>query len=151
MKVDLIVIGKYKDKNFEAIEIEFTKRIAKLNFTIHELKSNSENQAGEAALILKKLEDIGKKNKSYTFALTERGKKYDSPQFSQAIFRKLEDHGALTFIIAGAYGFHQDVLDKVDAEISLSPLTFPHKFARLIFIEQLYRGMTIFDNHPYHN
>lgn len=151
MKIDLIVVGKYKDKNFESIENEFLKRISKLNFNVHELKSNSENQEQEASLILKKLEELKRKQKSYTFALTEKGKKFDSPQFSKEIFNRLEAHGALIFIIAGAYGFHSDVLEQVDTELSLSPLTFPHKFARLIFIEQLYRGMTINDNHPYHN
>ena len=44
MRIDLIVVGKYKDKNFQAIEDDFIKRISKLNFNIHELKSNSENQ-----------------------------------------------------------------------------------------------------------
>lgn len=151
MRIDLIVVGKYKDKNFQAIEDDFIKRISKLNFNIHELKSNSENQLQEGQLILKKLEELARKQKSKIFALTERGKKYDSPEFSKVIFDDLEKHGALTFIIAGAYGFHAEVLAKTDQELSLSALTFPHKFARLLFIEQLYRGMTIRDNHPYHN
>lgn len=151
MKIDLIVVGKYKDKNFQAIEDDFVKRISKLNFQIHELKSNSENQQQEGQLILKKIDELSRKQKSRVFALTERGKKYDSLEFSKTIFSELEKHGAISFIIAGAYGFHSEVLEKVDGELSLSPLTFPHKFARLLFIEQLYRGMTIADNHPYHN
>ena len=151
MKINLVVVGKYKDKSFQTIEDDFVKRISKLNFQIHELKSNSENQFQEGQLILKKLEELARKQKSKVYALTERGKKYDSIEFSKNIFGDLEKHGTLTFIIAGVYGFDQEVLAKVDQELSLSALTFPHKFARLLFIEQLYRGMTIADNHPYHN
>jgi len=151
MKIELVVIGKLKDKNFESIEKEFLKRITKFNLSIHELKSNSENQEQEAALIVKKIEDLKKKQSAKIIALTEKGKKFNSPDFSEKIMNDLEKNKSIIMIIAGAYGFHESVLEKVDEEFSLSPLTFPHKFARIILIEQLYRAMTISDNHPYHN
>ena len=86
MKINLVVVGKYKDKSFQTIEDDFVKRISKLNFQIHELKSNSENQFQEGQLILKKLEELARKQKSKVYALTERGKKYDSIEFSKNIF-----------------------------------------------------------------
>jgi 23S rRNA (pseudouridine1915-N3)-methyltransferase len=151
MKIDLIVIGKLKDQNFENIENEFLKRINKFDFKIHELKSSSENQQQEAELILKKLDDLTKKQSAKVYALTEMGKKFNSVDFSKQIFDDLQQYKSLILIIAGAYGFHPSVLAKVNAQLSLSPLTFPHKFARIILIEQLYRAMTIDSGHPYHN
>ena len=151
MKIDLIVIGKLKDQNFENIEKEFLKRINKFELNIHELKANSENQEQEASLILKKIDDLTKKQNAKIMALTEKGKKYNSIEFSKQLFSDLHQFKNIILIIAGAYGFHPSVLAKVQGELSLSPLTFPHKFARIILIEQLYRAMTIDDGHPYHN
>jgi len=57
----------------------------------------------------------------------------------------------LIFVICGAEGPSQSLLDASNAKLSLSKLTYPHKLARLIFVEQFYRAMTINDGHPYHN
>jgi 23S rRNA (pseudouridine1915-N3)-methyltransferase len=55
------------------------------------------------------------------------------------------------FVIGGAFGFSQQVYDRTNAKISLSPMTFSHQLIRLIFIEQLYRAFTILKGEPYHN
>jgi 23S rRNA (pseudouridine1915-N3)-methyltransferase len=54
-------------------------------------------------------------------------------------------------MIAGAEGFSSEVLKLCQERLSLSELTFPHKLARIILVEQLYRAQTIRTGHPYHN
>ena len=54
-------------------------------------------------------------------------------------------------VIGGPYGFAQEVYDKANAQLSLSPMTFSHQMVRLIFVEQLYRAFTILKGEPYHH
>ncbi len=56
----------------------------------------------------------------------------------------------LSFLIGGAYGFEEDFLNKGHAIISLSKLTMSHKIAKVVLLEQIYRGFSILSNHPYH-
>jgi 23S rRNA (pseudouridine1915-N3)-methyltransferase len=57
----------------------------------------------------------------------------------------------LVFIIGGPYGFAPKIYDVTQEKISLSKMTFSHQMIRLIFVEQLYRAMTILNNGPYHH
>ncbi|MFO0588240.1 MAG: 23S rRNA (pseudouridine(1915)-N(3))-methyltransferase RlmH [Polyangiaceae bacterium] len=73
---------------------------------------------------------------------------------SEAFARRLEQYGArgkgtVTFLIGGADGLPQDLSRAAHARLSLSTLTFPHRLARLVLIEQIYRAMTILRNEPY--
>lgn len=149
--IKLLVVGKLKDESFKAIEAEFLKRISSINFQIIELKARSEDPNFEGGQILKKVSEIKQKQKTKTFALSEKGQSLDSINFSEMIFKGFSQCPCLIFIIAGAQGFAPEVLEKVDGSFSLSPLTFPHRFARIIFIEQIYRAITIKEGHPYHN
>ena len=83
--------------------------------------------------------------KGYAVILDPTGKEMTSEQFSR-IFE--EDHVA--FFIGGAYGFDEAIRQKADKVISLSRLTMSHKLARSVLLEQIYRGLTILNNHPYH-
>ena len=57
----------------------------------------------------------------------------------------------LIFVVGGPYGFSDAVYKRADSKISLSRLTFPHQLVRLLFMEQLYRAMTIIKGEPYHH
>jgi 23S rRNA (pseudouridine1915-N3)-methyltransferase len=57
---------------------------------------------------------------------------------------------SVKFFIGGAYGFEKAFLDKGDKVISLSSLTFSHKIAKMVLLEQIFRGYAILHNHPYH-
>jgi 23S rRNA (pseudouridine1915-N3)-methyltransferase len=54
-------------------------------------------------------------------------------------------------VIGGAYGFSEEVYKKASYKISLSEMTFSHQLIRIVFMEQMYRAMTILNNHPYHH
>lgn len=82
----------------------------------------------------------------YNIALHPDGKLIDSFGFSN-FFDKIP---TLNFFIAGAYGFEDKFLARCDAVISLSPLTYSHKIAKVVLFEQIFRGLSIQHNHPYH-
>ena len=76
--------------------------------------------------------------------LSPDGKLVDSYEFA-----KFFENSNVNFFIAGAYGFEEE-FKKKGKLISLSPLTMSHKIAKLVLFEQIYRGLSIKNNHPYH-
>ncbi|MDX9776624.1 MAG: 23S rRNA (pseudouridine(1915)-N(3))-methyltransferase RlmH, partial [Petrimonas sp.] len=57
----------------------------------------------------------------------------------------------LVFVVGGPYGFPDEVYRRANEQLSLSRLTFTHQMVRLVFVEQLYRAMTILNGEPYHH
>ena len=147
-QIHLIVVGKLKDSHLEAIEADYLKRITNPELLIHELKASAENKEAEGEAILKKVKDLGG---GHMVAMTEWGKRYSSVTFAEWSQAQLEKSNKLIFIIAGAEGFASEVLNLCQERLSLSELTFPHKLARILLVEQLYRAQTIRTGHPYHN
>ncbi len=84
--------------------------------------------------------------------LDENGKQFSSVAFSKLLEQLLmSSQKRAIFLIGGAYGFSKAVYERSNRKISLSQMTFSHQMVRLIFLEQLYRGMTILKNEPYHH
>ena len=84
--------------------------------------------------------------KGFNIALDVLGKSVDSFAFSKI----LEDKSEINFFIGGAFGFEKDFLNRCDSVISLSNLTFAHKVANVVLAEQIFRALSIKNNHPYH-
>lgn len=156
MKVTFLVIGKTDQKYLqEGIKI-FEKRLGHyLPYEmkiIPDIKNNrklSENQQKEkeGELILQQVQ-----NSDTLILMDERGEMYDSIQFSKFIEKKMVmGTRNLFFVIGGPYGFSPTVYERCNGKISLSRMTFSHQMVRLIFVEQLYRAMTILKNEPYHH
>lgn len=150
-QIYLLVVGKLKDSHFEAIEKDFLKRINAPELIIHEVKASAENKEMEGEVLLKKIKDISPHGASHIIALSEWGRKMTSQEFAQWTVELIEKPNKIILVIAGAEGFSENFLSHCQEKISLSPLTFPHKFARLLIIEQIYRAQTIRLKHPYHN
>lgn len=147
-QIHLIVVGKLKDAHLEALENDYLKRINNPELLIHEVKASAENKDAEAEAIIKKVKDLGG---GHVVALTEWGKRYTSVAFAEWSRSILDRSNKLILIIAGAEGFSTEVLNLCQERLSLSELTFPHKLARILLVEQLYRAQTIRTGHPYHN
>lgn len=156
MKIGLLVIGKTDARYFiEAID-EYKNRLEHyipFEFCVIPDIKNTKNLTAdqqkekEGELLLKNIQ-AG----DYVVLLDERGKEFPSMQFSTYIEKKTHTVAKrLVFIIGGPYGFSKEVYDKANEKISLSKMTFSHQMIRLIFIEQLYRAMTILNNEPYHH
>jgi 23S rRNA (pseudouridine1915-N3)-methyltransferase len=81
----------------------------------------------------------------HNVVLTPEGELMDTPTFT----RRFLNFGRVNFFIGGAYGFEEE-FKKVGENLSLSPLTFSHQIAKLVLLEQVYRGLTLKYGHPYH-
>ena len=69
-----------------------------------------------------------------------------------ARLRRLQDGGTrtLAFVIGGAEGLSDAVLQRAQFRLSLGAMTWPHLLVRAMLAEQLYRAVSVINNHPYH-
>src|SRR5690606_18084950 len=85
-----------------------------------------------------------------TIALEVEGHAWSSPRLAEAIGEcELRSIPTLTFLIGGAYGLPPAVSRAADVRLSLGAMTLPHRLARVVLAEQIYRGFTILRNEPY--
>ena len=154
MNIKLLYIGKNKNNNIETLIENYEDKIKHfINFKIQCLKTK--NKSSQKSSIIKFDSEIIFKNLKkgdIIILLDEKGKDFNSMEFSKF----LEEHMIrgvknLTFVIGGAYGFSKELREFAKNKISLSKMTFSHDMARLFFVEQLYRSLTIINNIPYHN
>ena len=156
MKGVLIVVGKTTDKRFAAIIQEYAERIRHyIPFDIEvipELKntkgiSQNEQKQREGELILRSLQ-AG----DYIVLLDEHSSERTSMEFAAWMQKKMSaGPKRLVFIIGGPYGFSENVHKRGNEEISLSRMTLSHQMVRMLFVEQIYRAMTILNGEPYHH
>lgn len=90
-------------------------------------------------------------DRGYTVVLDERGQTFDSLKFSKWLERLTIDspHG-VNFVVGGDIGLDATIKQRADKLLSLSPMTLPHQFARVVLLEQIYRACTLMRNIPYH-
>jgi 23S rRNA (pseudouridine1915-N3)-methyltransferase len=148
LKIKLIVVGK-GEPSYLALEEEYQKRAKAFPIELCEVKQFGDDQVArkrEAEVILAKLPEKGQ-----VILLDERGEALTSHAFAKRISdaqqRAVQN---LTFVIGGASGFDPSVKERADQLISLSSMTLPHKMARLVLLEQLYRASSIIRGEPYH-
>lgn len=156
MKAALILVGKTVDKRFAELISEYTNRLKHyISFeinTIPELKNtksltSEQQKSSEAELIIKNLQPS-----DYVVLLDEHGKEMRSVEMADWMKRKMNTiNKRIVFIIGGPYGFSQKIYDIAHEKLSMSKMTFSHQMIRLIFVEQLYRSMTILNGEPYHH
>ena len=156
MKFTLLVVGRTVEKHYITAINDYAERTKHyISFDIEvipELKntkslSMEQQKEKEGELILKALQpgDV-------PVLLDELGKEFRSVEFASWVERKMHTVSKrLVFIIGGPYGFSPAVYAVAQEKISLSKMTFSHQMIRLIFVEQLYRAMTILNNGPYHH
>jgi 23S rRNA (pseudouridine1915-N3)-methyltransferase len=82
--------------------------------------------------------------------LDERGRVLSTEQLAQNLAAWTQTGRDVAFVIGGADGLHQEIKNNADIRLSLSALTLPHALSRVVLAEQLYRAMSLMNNHPYH-
>ena len=87
---------------------------------------------------------------SRVVVLDERGTDLTTVKLAQRLEDWMREGGDTAFIIGGADGIDEELMQRADAMIRLSSLTLPHAMARLVLCEQLYRAVSVVKNHPYH-
>jgi 23S rRNA (pseudouridine1915-N3)-methyltransferase len=83
-------------------------------------------------------------------ALDEKGKSFTSVEFAQRLERWRREARDVAFVIGGADGLDPELKRRASLLLSLSSLTLPHRLVRVLLAEQLYRGVSLLHNHPYH-
>lgn len=150
--INLIVVGKLKEKSMQALSGEYEKRIQPYHkLKVTELKDFS--TSGKIDSILKEGELINKqiKDGDYVIILDLQGKDISSENLSERIDQIfLNQSSNITFVIGGSLGLCDSVKKRANFKWKLSSLTFTHQFARIIALEQIYRAFKILSNEPYH-
>lgn len=88
-------------------------------------------------------------DRAYVSQLHSEGRTYDSVAFSAFLEERRMSGRDLCFVIGGAFGL--DDVEGADHRLSLGPMTLPHQLARVVLLEQLYRGHKILAGEPYHH
>ena len=150
MKINIYSIIKPSKDEFDSIIQEFIKMSSKYaKVEVHYIFNKNIAKAqtiGEKEAQLSYSETYEPLLKGFNIALDVLGKKVDTYAFSALI----EDKNEVNFFIGGAYGFQREFLTKCDVTISLSDLTMAHKVANVVLTEQIFRALSIQNNHPYH-
>ena len=139
----------------EGVEV-FTKRISHYYPVEWKIFSSAKNASSLTEEEIKKTEAMPILNSiqkdDVLVALDEYGKQWNSPELASFIEQKANESAKnLIFLIGGAYGLHESILNKCRYKWSLSKLVFPHQLVRLILSEQVYRACTIIRNEKYHH
>ncbi|MCC8186320.1 MAG: 23S rRNA (pseudouridine(1915)-N(3))-methyltransferase RlmH [Bacteroides sp.] len=156
MKTTLLVVGKTVEQHYMTAINDYVQRTRHfINFemeVIPELKhtrslSPGQQKEKEGELICKAFQpgDV-------IVLLDENGKEMRSVEFARWMEKKFTHVSKrLLFVIGGPYGFSPKVYQAAHEKLSLSKMTFSHQMIRLIFVEQLYRAMSILQGGPYHH
>jgi 23S rRNA (pseudouridine1915-N3)-methyltransferase len=156
MKIQFWSVGKPHEGYVKTGVEDFTKRISMYYPVSWAIIPPPKNAGSLGEPVLKKkegemiLQQLAKDD--YLAVLDERGKQFTSEGLAQFIqIRANESTRNLVFLIGGAYGIDETVLNRAQCKWSLSQLVFPHQLVRLILAEQVYRACTILRNEKYHH
>jgi 23S rRNA (pseudouridine1915-N3)-methyltransferase len=156
MKIYFWSVGKVHESYVkEGIEM-FTKRISHYYTVEWKIFSSAKNAASSSEDQIKKTEATQLVDAIHPddilVALDENGKQWNSTELAAFIEQKANSSTKnLIFLIGGAYGLHETILNRCHYKWSLSKLVFPHQLVRLILSEQVYRACTIIRNEKYHH
>lgn len=142
-KVNVVAVGKLKEKFFVEAAEEYKKRLSRF-CKIEETELNEKNSLKEEA------ESILPLCKGYVIALAVEGKEGSSEEFAQKLQRLFDAGREVTFVIGSSCGLHESVKARADELCSFSKMTFPHRLMRVFLYEQVYRAFTIMTGSPYH-
>jgi 23S rRNA (pseudouridine1915-N3)-methyltransferase len=155
MKIVLITVGDNEDKYLATGFELYAKRLKHYaSFEMAIIPSQKNKSNSKEAAMLAEAKEIQKKitPSDLVILLDEKGKEYSSVEYAKQIQKYLNMPGKkMVFIIGGPYGFASEIKQRANQTISLSKMTFNHQMAKLFFLEQLYRAMTILKGEPYHH
>ena len=155
--INIICVGKIKEKYLKDAIQEYSKRLSKYcKLSIIEIPDESipDNVNDKMSNIIKEIE--GKKilshiKNSYIIALDLKGTQYTSEEFSNKINNiSLNFNSNISFIIGGPLGLSNEVVNSSNELLCFSKMTFPHQLIRVFLLEQIYRAFKILNNESYH-
>ena len=158
MNIDIICVGKIKEKYLRDAMDEYSKRLSRycrLNVLEVADEKTVDGQSEGLDEKVRKLEGerIIKllKDDAYKVTLEIEGRQMDSEELAEKI-EKLGVGGVsrIQFVVGGSLGLAKEVIARSDMHLSFSKMTFPHQLMRVILLEQIYRSYRINSGEPYH-
>ena len=154
MNITVLAVGNKMPRWVDEAVQEYAKRFGRdVQYTLKEIKPEkrgagvnaAQGMAAEEKRILEALPD-----NAFLVVLDERGKAPTSVELAQDMQRWQQDGEHVCFVIGGADGMTDALKQKARLMLRLSSLTLPHGMVRVLLTEQLYRAVSILQNHPYH-
>lgn len=152
MRITLVAVGALRGPGFRAACDEYLARLRRYaQVTEREVKEAGRvkdvgsRQAAEADRLWEVVPDG-----ATVVALAREGAEWSSRDLAGRIERWQLEARPVALVIGGSTGLAPSLLARASARWSLGPLTFPHELARIVVLEQLYRGCTILRGEPYH-
>jgi 23S rRNA (pseudouridine1915-N3)-methyltransferase len=138
VKLFVIAEGRIKERELRAVANDYLGRLTRY-------VRCEEVETRDAASLAKSLPEG-----AFVVALEVDGERISSTEFSQRLERwGARGKGLIAFVIGGAEGIPKTLSARADARLSLSSFTLPHRLARVVLLEQLYRAMTLQRGEPY--
>jgi 23S rRNA (pseudouridine1915-N3)-methyltransferase len=143
MKLRIAWIGKTKESAIQTLSAEYLKRLSRY------VATEGLELTNEEALL--KLTDRGGRTAPVLVLMDQAGKQVSSEELANFL-RYHRDQGTqdVIFAIGPADGWEDNTLRSATQVLSMGKMTLPHELARVVLLEQLYRGYTILTGHPYH-
>ena len=159
LKINIICIGKIKEKYFSEAIAEYSKRLGAfcklqiVELAEERIRDNNPNASridevlkAEGRRIMLKISPS-----DFVAAMCIEGKQLSSEELSDKLDKiALSGKSTVDFVIGGSYGLSDEVKSRADLKLSMSRMTFPHTMARMILCEQIYRAFEISTNGKYH-
>ncbi len=141
--IRIIAVGKMKDKRLAGLADDFLRRLRPLApVQVIELKDSNPEKEGREMVA-----KMGSKDgNTLVIAMDEKGNDLTSLEFSQLLGQR----GSITLLIGSADGLGTAARQRADRTLRLSSMTWTHEMARVLLIEQVYRGFSIIKGRPYH-
>ncbi len=157
MKIRIACVGKMKESYFLKAQAEYLKRLSRFA-AVEVLELADERtpafptEREREAVLKKEGERIKRAMAGFDVAsvLAVEAQQMDSEAFAQRLGEKEAQGKSVCYVIGGSFGISEEVKRMAGEKISLSLLTFPHRLARIVLLEQLYRGFKICRGENYH-
>ena len=159
MSTVILCVGKMKEKPYREMADEYLKRLGRYGKTEEiEVPDLPEPAGGTTAALEEQVktregEAILAKIRpgDRVIAMTIGGKRRSSEELAKHLAElRVGGISNVVFVIGGSLGLGKNVLARADEELSMSPMTFPHRLARVMLLEQLYRAEKINAGERYH-
>ena len=156
MQINLITVGKLKEKWLRDAYAEYEKRLTRYcKLSLTELPESRLPESPSDAEIAAALQQEGKAIlnacRGKIIALCIEGKQYASEEFA-ALLSQYASYGdsTVSFVIGSSFGLSDEVKNRADMRFSMSKMTFTHQIARVLLAEQIYRAFQITSGGKYH-
>jgi 23S rRNA (pseudouridine1915-N3)-methyltransferase len=152
MRISVICEGRTRDAHLRALQADYAGRIAHFSdFSVTELPPSKTWTRGKTPKLTPKEQQLLKKlGRAVKVLLDPAGNEWTSQEFAEWMGKQAL-HGAreFAFLVGGPDGFPDELAGHVDLKLSLSRMTLTHDWARVLLLEQIYRGFTILRGYPY--